>query len=193
MLIFLHPLVLLASCTMAQSPSSASVPTCAQAAAFSSLTSTGCQLTDFPCICRDTSFLATLLPVVESSCSEEDFQKTVEFTQGLCKDAGVPITVGSSVSASASTSTSTATVGEEVTSTVVASVSASATGSVGVGNVTGTAGGNGTTSGNGTVQGSPSPSPQAGDGSGAGSLGKLVNLWGMVGASAIGLWIVGGW
>ncbi|KAL8939800.1 MAG: hypothetical protein Q9216_003151, partial [Gyalolechia sp. 2 TL-2023] len=88
-------LLTLYTSTSAQSPS---VPPCASTAAFESITSTGCQLTDFPCICRDTTFLRTLLPIVQSRCSEEDFQKTVDFTQGLCRDSGVPISVGGSAS-----------------------------------------------------------------------------------------------
>lgn len=43
-------------------------------AAFSSITSTGCQITEVECICKDQSFLSSLLPVVEKACSPADLQ-----------------------------------------------------------------------------------------------------------------------
>ena len=43
-------------------------------AAFSSIGSTGCQITEIDCICKDQAFLASLLPVVEESCDRADLQ-----------------------------------------------------------------------------------------------------------------------
>ena len=43
-------------------------------AAFSSISSTGCQITDVNCICKDQSFMNSLLPVVEKSCNPADLQ-----------------------------------------------------------------------------------------------------------------------
>ena len=45
-------------------------------AAFSSISSTGCQLTDIDCICKDQSFITSLLPIVEKDCSPADLQST---------------------------------------------------------------------------------------------------------------------
>ena len=43
-------------------------------AAYSSISSTGCQIQEIACICKDQSFVASLLPVVEKACSPADLQ-----------------------------------------------------------------------------------------------------------------------
>ena len=43
-------------------------------AAFSSLSATGCQLTDIECICKDQSLVTSLLPVLQNQCSPADLQ-----------------------------------------------------------------------------------------------------------------------
>jgi hypothetical protein len=80
-------------------------------AAFSSISSTGCQITDVNCICKDQSFINSLLPVVEKKCNPADLQsnyvsksqtltkvsnkdkETVAFTKNLCDSVDVTITV----------------------------------------------------------------------------------------------------
>ncbi|KAI4140793.1 MAG: hypothetical protein L6R39_005655, partial [Caloplaca ligustica] len=146
--------------TFTHAQSLADIPTCASTAALQSFTSTGCQLTDFPCICNDQSFLTSLLPVVEAACSPEDLQKTTAFTQKLCRDNGVTLNIPTGAASSAS---ATATDGMAATSTMAA---ATASGSGGAGN-----GGNGTTGGRPTT---PTPTPQAQPpNSGVGGMGGL--------------------
>ncbi|MCJ1407591.1 hypothetical protein MMC19_001662 [Ptychographa xylographoides] len=67
----------------------ADVPACAEQAALSSISATGCDLTDFSCICKDTSFFTSLLPVVEKDCSAADLNATIIFTEQLCQNSGV--------------------------------------------------------------------------------------------------------
>ena len=43
-------------------------------AALSSISSSGCKLTDLSCLCKDQSFISSLLPVVEKDCSPADLQ-----------------------------------------------------------------------------------------------------------------------
>ncbi|CAF9920573.1 MAG: hypothetical protein ALECFALPRED_001571 [Alectoria fallacina] len=72
------------------------VPQCAEKAALSSISSTGCQLTDIECICKDQSFISSLLPVVRNACSPADLQKTIAFTESLCDTVGITIAVPTS-------------------------------------------------------------------------------------------------
>ncbi|MCJ1224468.1 hypothetical protein MMC12_001113 [Toensbergia leucococca] len=95
-----------ASITTAQSISD--VPACAETAALSSISSTGCQLTDFKCICTDQSFISSLLPVVQNSCSAADFQKTITFTQNLCSSVGITLNIASITAAATAPSMSSA-------------------------------------------------------------------------------------
>ncbi|KAL8736912.1 MAG: hypothetical protein Q9181_002208 [Wetmoreana brouardii] len=126
--------------------------------ALASFTSSGCSLTDLPCICKNQNFISSLLPVVEKACPPEDLKKTVDFTTNLCKNAGVPITITTSSIASSPTST-------------LAGGAAAPSGSGGPlvpGNSTG-----------GPLT-SPSPSPQAALPSGAVSLMKEIGMLGSV-------------
>lgn len=45
-----------------------------QAPALSSIGSTGCQLTDFACICKNSAFISSLTPVIQRDCSAADIQ-----------------------------------------------------------------------------------------------------------------------
>ncbi|MCJ1360575.1 MAG: hypothetical protein MMC33_010583 [Icmadophila ericetorum] len=86
-------LVSLFTLTLAQDLSQ--LPTCATTATISSLSSTGCSASDFACICKDQSFLNSLLPLIEKACSSSDVQKTIQVAEALCANAGVTITVPS--------------------------------------------------------------------------------------------------
>ena len=50
------------------------LPQCAEGPALQAIGSTGCQLTDFGCICRDQKFLMMLQPQIEAACSPSDLQ-----------------------------------------------------------------------------------------------------------------------
>jgi CFEM domain len=45
-----------------------------QTPAISSIGTTGCQLADIECICKDSAFINSLTPVVQKQCSPEDLQ-----------------------------------------------------------------------------------------------------------------------
>ena len=47
-----------------------------QSPSLQSIQTTGCQLTDFACICKDTSYTSSLEPLVKAACSEQDYQRT---------------------------------------------------------------------------------------------------------------------
>ncbi|KAM0803159.1 hypothetical protein BDR22DRAFT_89603 [Usnea florida] len=74
----------------------ADIPSCAEQVAFSSLNSTGCTLSDYSCLCKDQSFISSLLPVVEKDCSPADLQKTIETTESFCDGVGITIAVPTS-------------------------------------------------------------------------------------------------
>ncbi|KAL9593346.1 MAG: hypothetical protein Q9179_005938 [Wetmoreana sp. 5 TL-2023] len=68
------------------------VPECASKPALAAFTSSGCSLTDLPCICKNQNFISSLLPVVKNACPPEDLKS-------------VPITISTSSIASSPTST----------------------------------------------------------------------------------------
>ncbi|KAI4247254.1 MAG: hypothetical protein L6R40_001597 [Gallowayella cf. fulva] len=145
----------------------ADVPGCASAAAISSFTSSGCSVDDAACICKNQSFLASLLPLIEGACSPEELKKTVDITTKFCSDAGVPLAV--------TTSASTA----MPSSTVAAPMATASNGTLTPGNST-----------QGGVPQPPSPTPKAAPESGvAGSLGLLKEA-GMLGALVVGALMV---
>ncbi|KAI4123304.1 MAG: hypothetical protein LQ338_005329 [Usnochroma carphineum] len=132
------------------------VPQCASTPALQAFTSTGCQLTDFSCICKDQSFITSLLPVVQKACSPEDFQKTLTFTQNLCKANGAPLSITTSASSAETTS---------VTSTLPAASASGTGGSLHPGNST-----------NGGKPTTPSPSPASAPSSGVEGMIGLVHV-----------------
>ncbi|MCJ1250250.1 Mucin-13 [Trapelia coarctata] len=106
------------------------LPTCAETAAISALGSTGCGLTDFACICKNSAFLTSLQPQVAAACSPSDLAAALTFAQQLCASVGVTLTIsGSSPSAPSTTpapetTTTTAVVAATtVTSAVVTTLS----------------------------------------------------------------------
>ncbi|KAF3924624.1 hypothetical protein AA313_de0202710 [Arthrobotrys entomopaga] len=74
-----------------------SIPQCALSCALGSLGDTGCQPTDFACICKATSFITGLVPCVQKGCSADDFEKTLTAAKGLCQQAGVSLSVPAGV------------------------------------------------------------------------------------------------
>ncbi|KAF3152824.1 hypothetical protein TWF569_002648 [Orbilia oligospora] len=82
-----------------------SIPQCALQCALGSLQSTGCQTTDFACICRASAFVSSLIPCVQAGCSETEIAATIQAASGLCEAAGVSLSVpplGSQTSAATS-------------------------------------------------------------------------------------------
>ncbi|KAK5187875.1 hypothetical protein LTR16_009322, partial [Cryomyces antarcticus] len=51
-----------------------SLPTCAQTCAAGGITSTGCALTDFKCICSASTFLDSVASCISTACSPADQQ-----------------------------------------------------------------------------------------------------------------------
>ncbi|CAF9912943.1 MAG: hypothetical protein HETSPECPRED_001267 [Heterodermia speciosa] len=113
-------LLLKISCGRAQGISD--LPECATQAAFSSLTSTGCQISDIGCICKDQSFISSLLPVVEKACSPADLQKTVDFAEAFCKSAGISLTVPAVAQTTSSATMSTQGAGSVISATALQNV-----------------------------------------------------------------------
>ena len=50
-----------------------------QSAGLSSISSTGCQITDVPCICKSQAWIASLTPTVKKDCDDADYQSTSPF------------------------------------------------------------------------------------------------------------------
>ncbi|MCJ1357548.1 MAG: hypothetical protein MMC33_007544 [Icmadophila ericetorum] len=71
------------------------LPTCAQTPTLTGIASTGCGATDIQCVCKDQSFLNSLLPVLEKACDPSDVAKAVAFAEQLCAESGVTITAPS--------------------------------------------------------------------------------------------------
>ncbi|MCJ1252847.1 hypothetical protein MMC24_000653 [Lignoscripta atroalba] len=78
----------------ASAQSLADLPPCATGPALASFASTGCDVTDYACICSDSAFLAGLQPVVQAACSPADLAKTIAFAQQLCASVGVTMNTG---------------------------------------------------------------------------------------------------
>ncbi|KAI4116498.1 MAG: hypothetical protein LQ345_003098 [Seirophora villosa] len=168
------PFLLTTLTTLTTAQSLTDIPPCAQTSALESLTSTNCQINDFPCICRNEAFLASLLPVVREACSPDELAQVTAIAQNLCRENGVTLDIP----------TTTTSAGEEQQPTTTMM-----TGGGGGGMATGTGGAG--TNNNGTVgsTGMPSPTQVVQEpGSGAGvvgaSLGAVLLLGG--GAVAVG-------
>ncbi|MCJ1451986.1 hypothetical protein MMC28_002326 [Mycoblastus sanguinarius] len=87
---------------LAGAQSLASLPKCAQSAASTGISSSGCELTDFTCICKASAFLQSLEGLIDSECDPADQQATLSFAQEVCNSAGVPLSLPSSGSSSSS-------------------------------------------------------------------------------------------
>ncbi|KAK0516450.1 hypothetical protein JMJ35_001053 [Cladonia borealis] len=74
------------------------LPTCAQASAISSFTSTGCQITDLTCICDDSTFIESLAPAIEKDCSPADIQEVSTFAMQLCDSVSVTLSLAGIIS-----------------------------------------------------------------------------------------------
>ncbi|MCJ1467655.1 hypothetical protein MMC07_006280 [Pseudocyphellaria aurata] len=95
------------------------IPQCAQTAALDSITSTGCGITDFQCICNSQSWLKSLLPDIEKQCSADDLSKTEEFASNLCAGQGVSLTFSATATAAtAASATVNGTLVDQATSAV---------------------------------------------------------------------------
>lgn len=69
------------------------IPQCALQCALGSLQSTGCETTDFACICTASAFVNGLVPCVQDACTDAEFDRTLQAAQGLCSAAGVTLSV----------------------------------------------------------------------------------------------------
>ncbi|KAL8970501.1 MAG: hypothetical protein Q9183_001488 [Haloplaca sp. 2 TL-2023] len=77
----------------AQAVSLGSLPQCAQVPVISGLGSTGCDTTDFSCVCQAVSFIQGVTASIQAACGQEDQQKTLALTKALCNRYGVTISV----------------------------------------------------------------------------------------------------
>ncbi|KAL8671758.1 MAG: hypothetical protein Q9168_003753 [Polycauliona sp. 1 TL-2023] len=160
-------LLTLLSTTSAQSLGD--IPSCATEPALKAITSSGCAISDAPCICKNRSFLDGLLPVVKAACSPEELQKTIDFTTKFCGDAGVNLAATSSSADASSPTTATS------SAAVSAPSATSANGTMTPGNST-----------EGGMPNSPSPSPQAAPASGVAGLVGMAKNAGVLGVVFVG-------
>lgn len=113
------------------------IPQCALSCALGSLQSTGCQTTDFACICQATAFVTSLLPCVQAGCSAAEIDNTIQAAQQLCAGAGVTLSIptGAAETTSAAPSTSSeaaaTTTEADVTTTAPSTETSAATTSAG--------------------------------------------------------------
>lgn len=112
-----------------------SLPPCALNCALGSLPDTGCQTTDFACICQATAFIGGLVPCVRRDCTADQLQGTIEAASALCASAGVTLSIppgvvetgAASSSAPASTSEAASTETEASTTAPPAETTTAAT------------------------------------------------------------------
>jgi len=79
----------------------AGLPTCAESCALNAISSTGCAVTDFHCICTASSFLAGVESCISTACSAADQEATLQYAEQLCGSVGVTITPPSAPATSA--------------------------------------------------------------------------------------------
>merc|ERR1711990_97933 len=69
----------------ALSQSVADLPACSLPCFASTPSSNGCQLTDVPCLCADTSFQTAVAACIQTACTDPtDLQTAVTVGQALC-------------------------------------------------------------------------------------------------------------
>ncbi|KAI9774127.1 MAG: hypothetical protein M1840_005220 [Geoglossum simile] len=102
--------VLAGSGVMAQDLSQ--LPACAQTCAIGGISSSGCALTDFKCICSASAFLTAMGECTAKACTEDDIKKTLAFATELCASVGVTLPT-----APATTSVPATTAAPEATTT----------------------------------------------------------------------------
>lgn len=86
-----------------------SVPLPQQSPALSAIGSTGCQASDFACLCKDNSFINAALAGAEKQCPQADLQKVLAFAQQICGSVGVSLSVSASAEGSSTPSPVTST------------------------------------------------------------------------------------
>lgn len=99
---------LFAATAMAQAISD--LPSCSLNCLVTGITGTGCSLTDYACACPKASALtATLTPCVQAACSSAaDQAKVITVLEGICANAGFPITISTPAASSATPTPSSA-------------------------------------------------------------------------------------
>ncbi|KAF2425316.1 hypothetical protein EJ08DRAFT_700397 [Tothia fuscella] len=65
------------------------LPQCAMNAFLSSVTSTGCGLTDTSCFCNNRQFIASMEAAVKAQCSGEDLRKAHSIFEQMCASKSV--------------------------------------------------------------------------------------------------------
>ncbi|CAF9930166.1 hypothetical protein IMSHALPRED_008097 [Imshaugia aleurites] len=104
------------------------LPPCAQAATQSGISATGCEISDFACICGNSQFVTSLHNIIETKCSVADQQVTLAFAADVCDAVGVTLNISSpsATTSSAVLATTSAAVPSASESAGAASSSASA-------------------------------------------------------------------
>jgi len=100
------------------------IPPCALSCALGSLQSTGCQTTDFACICQASAFVSSLLPCVQTGCSEAEIGNTVAAAQSLCAGAGVTLSIPTGATETSASVPATSSEAASTTETEAATTSA---------------------------------------------------------------------
>lgn len=133
------------------------IPPCALTCALGSLQSTGCQTTDFACICQATAFISSLLPCVQAGCSQAEIGNTIQAAEALCLQASVTLVVPTGASTAPPSSTEAPSTETEASTTAPPSTETSA-GTTSAQSTT-EAPATTSTSGNGTQTGTRPPTP----------------------------------
>lgn len=100
------------------------IPQCALSCALGSLQSTGCQTTDFACICQANAFVSSLVPCVQGGCSQAEFDATVEAARSLCDSAGVTLSIPTGAPETSTSAPATSSESAPTTETEAATTSA---------------------------------------------------------------------
>ncbi|KAF3290986.1 hypothetical protein TWF970_000242 [Orbilia oligospora] len=92
------------------------LPQCAITCSIPTLQDTGCEATDFTCICQSNKFIGNLVPCIQETCTESESEQTIQAAQALCASAGVTLSIPPTATARG-TSISSRTTPASVTST----------------------------------------------------------------------------
>lgn len=108
---FSKAILVSAIAAVASAQSLAGLPACAQTCALGAISSTGCSLTDFKCICSASAYLDSINKCINTACSAADIAATLAFANQVCLSAGVTLSPPAAA-------TTTAAAPAEVTSTL---------------------------------------------------------------------------
>ncbi|PSS24963.1 hypothetical protein M430DRAFT_39128 [Amorphotheca resinae ATCC 22711] len=121
-------LALAVAATSAYAQDLSTIPSCALSCLIAAIPATGCQTTDFPCVCKAAGVLTPqVTPCAEKSCSAADIAALPSDLESFCSQAGVTITI--SVPSSAAASSTAASSSSSASSSAPATSSAATTSS----------------------------------------------------------------